>query len=298
MRGTLCYNQHVKRPCRPHLGCRVETVGGRRNHRGFTLIELLVVIAIIAILAALLLPTLSRAKIQAQRIQCVNNQKQLVLTWTMYSGDNRENLVLNGGDAASVSQQPHLWVYGGNHGDPETLTNRAYLTDSRYALFAPYLNSEKSYKCPADKSTWPISGGKNVFELRSYSLNSYIGTPPMYALVPIQINNAFRLYLRSSSLAADFPADRFVFIDVNPGSICTPGFAVDMSLTQIIHYPSTLHGGSGVLAFADNHVVAHKWMDPRTRRTLPGVSQYIPHSDPVAGNQDIRWLADHTTMRR
>src|SRR5215469_5038835 len=82
--------------------------------RAFTLIELLVVIAIIAILAALLLPALAGAKMQAYRIQCTSNERQLILAWTIYSGDFNDLLVLNGGDTATISTTPHLWVFGGN----------------------------------------------------------------------------------------------------------------------------------------------------------------------------------------
>ena len=99
----------------------------------FTLVELLVVIAVIAILAAMLLPVLAGAKQQAWRIQCVNNEKQLILAWTIYSGDNNENLVLNGGDSAPTSAAAHLWVYGGNHGSSDSLTNDLYLTGASAA---------------------------------------------------------------------------------------------------------------------------------------------------------------------
>ena len=82
----------------------------------------------------------------------------------MYPGDNREVLALNGGDSAQVSSQAHLWVYGSNHGDPNTLTNTQYLVGGNYALFAPTLRSPLIYKCPADISTWPV-GGKKMKEL-------------------------------------------------------------------------------------------------------------------------------------
>src|SRR5262245_29042899 len=128
-----------------------------KQGHGFTLIELLVVIAIIAILAALLLPALSRGKYQALSIHCVINQKELALTWVLYSGDNKEMLVPNGAGPARASG-PYLWVQGDNHMYEPPFVDPRYVLDANYALFAPYLKNSQTYKCPADRSTRRVGG--------------------------------------------------------------------------------------------------------------------------------------------
>jgi prepilin-type N-terminal cleavage/methylation domain-containing protein len=269
----------------------------------FTLIELLVVIAIIAILASLLLPVLARAKDKARRIQCVNNEKQLILSWTMYAGDNREALVPNGGRAGGGGgmprgSEPYLWVYGGNHGDPQSLTYTQYLVGGSYALFAPYLKGAAIYKCPADRAlTGPVRGN-SAYHVRSYAMNVYVGTRSANVEQPLSLNSNFRVYLNTAQLASDSPANRFVFIDGHPASICTPAFGLNMSSDVFVHYPSTLHRGLGVLAFADGHTESRKWLDPRTRKGFPGGGQYIAHNDASSNNQDLKWLRERTTSRR
>jgi prepilin-type N-terminal cleavage/methylation domain-containing protein/prepilin-type processing-associated H-X9-DG protein len=264
----------------------------------FTLIELLVVIAIIAILAALLLPALAGAKMQAWRIQCVGNEKQMILAWTIYAGDNNDRLVLNGGDTATTSTSPHLWVYGGNHGSADSLTNDLYLADPNFALFAKILPAVRIYKCPADRSTWPVWPSTVIFaaEERSYALNSYIGTAGNIS--PIYITPGYKTYLKASQISADSPVNRFVFTDVNPASICTPAFGVDMSLQTWIHLPSDEHRQRGVLAFADGHVEPHHWLDARTMLHLANGTAYIPHGTASVNNPDLIWIAARTTSKK
>src|SRR5258706_4428190 len=101
-----------------------------RTSRAFTLIELLVVIAIIAILAALLLPALARAKMQAKRIQCIGNQRQLATTWLLYVADNNDWIVANG-NSANPDTTTKFWIQGYFY-DPVHTTTKSYLLDPRY----------------------------------------------------------------------------------------------------------------------------------------------------------------------
>ena len=215
----------------------------------------------------------------------------------MYTGDNNGNLVLNGGDVATTSTQAHLWVHGGNHGAPQELTNHQYLIGGNFALFAPLIPNGQIYKCAADRTTWPLwsSGNTRVPELRSYAMNSYIGSARIIS--PLEINANYRLYKKSAQLEADSPANRFVFSDVNPANICTPAFGVDVTLTRWIHYPSGLHRQRSVMTFADGHLEVHRWRDGRTLpRLMTGT--YIGHANSAIGNPDLKWIAERTTSKR
>jgi hypothetical protein len=101
--------------------------------------------------------------------------------------------------------------------------------------------------------------------------------------------------MRASDLDTAGAANRFVFMDVNPASICTPAFGVDVNAAFFIHYPSDLHGALGVVSFADGHIEPHKWLDPRTMIGLPAGDAFIPHDTPSPNNPDLRWIAARTS---
>jgi prepilin-type N-terminal cleavage/methylation domain-containing protein len=274
-----------------HRIVRRETPRGQKSSIGFTLIELLIVVAIISILASLLLPVLTRAKDRARRIQCTNNEKQLIVTWNLYASDYHEMLVPNGGGPPGASA--YLWVMGGNHRDNQTLVNSNYLINSKYALFAPYVRMATIYKCPADRTEWKYAGMLQD-ELRSYAMNSYVATSPLTSENPLFVSSSFKVYMKLDSLNADFADKRFIYGDVHPNSICTPGYGVDMFNDEWIHFPSALHG-PGVFTFADGHTEGHRWLDGKT---LIGAPVSNPHNNPCPNSQDIRWLRERTTSPR
>ncbi len=143
----------------------------KNKENGFTLIELLVVIAIIAILAGMLLPALAKAT----GISCMSNNKQVVLAWLMYAGDNNSFLAGSLGDSRSGK----VWVPG--HLDfsssPNNIDKDLLLDREKGALLGKYLQNAEVFKCPADKST--VKVGKRILpRIRSISMSQSFGRNP------------------------------------------------------------------------------------------------------------------------
>lgn len=248
---------------------------------GFTLIELLVVIAIIAVLASLLLPALAKAKAQGLRAQCLNNHKQLLLTWTLYQDDHDGRLppnVRNSPPRGTVN-----WVESTVHGITPGFVNESAFTDPKKASFAPYLQSLPVYSCPAEKTVYR-QGNRRVPKLRSYSMNDYLnGGPQQFAPIP-----PVTFYTRNSNF--NKPSDLFVFIDVDPMTICYTPFEIPVSNRQAYFTaPGALHDRkSGMLSYADGHAESHRWKKPVLRK-LPIVPSGNPH--PVASDpQDVSFI--------
>lgn len=252
-----------------------------RETRGFTLIELLVVIAIIAILAAILLPILARTKLKAEGIYCMNNEKQLLVSWLLYTDDNNGHLVPNVGFAQTAYAEyttNATWVYGNVSSLPDE-TNAVYLFNS---LLGPYTKNIGIYHCPADPGN-PIG----THRVRSISMNSY-----MNGVGQDILSNSFTLYQRLSDIK--HPSDRFVFLDERSSTLDDGFFEMDMTLNNnaitAINLPANYHGFAGGLSFVDGHAIVHKWTTSLFQ--TPGT---ISVSDNAPGNSDYIWLMQNTT---
>src|SRR6266540_2642294 len=161
----------------PRVPVSVPLLGGVRGGfpHGFTLIELLFVIIVITILAALLLPALSRAKAKAQAIVCLNNLKQLQLAWIMYVEDHNDWLVPNNPPNYGSGTMA-TWAKGDmRYGKPDA-TNIDYVIGQREGSLGPYVKTQNIFKCPADRSTTTLGDGQSYPRVRSYSMNGAMGT--------------------------------------------------------------------------------------------------------------------------
>jgi len=295
--------------CMQLIRSRTQTrLGSLFGRRGFTLIELLVVIAIIAILAAMLLPALAKAKSRAESMACVNNIKQLIAAAHVYALDNGDKWPANSqGDSGvnlanpPATYVPKVWVEGregSNLTDQQTADG---MVSDKVSLLAPYMGKSKaSFRCPSDKALTRV-GAVSYYRPRSYGMSTFVGWAG--AAYHNEPSGGYRVFLKTSSVGRS--SDIFVFGELHPFSICRPQFGVHMDAAQIYHFPGNQHGKSSVFSFADGHAESHKWLNARFNN--PG----MPESDgrwhdhtaahptaPYAQIQtDLNWLRTHTSYR-
>jgi prepilin-type N-terminal cleavage/methylation domain-containing protein/prepilin-type processing-associated H-X9-DG protein len=268
---------------------------------GFTLIELLVVIAIIAILAAMLLPSLTRARLKAQAVQCMNNGRQMMLAWRYYAEDNADKVT-------SAYGYPDTWVPPGDMtwtGNPVAdgqNHNNWDIEVIKQSLLWPYCGKSAGiWRCPADNKYPALvqTGqfkGQSLPRVRSISMLSWFN-----GIDADSFGAGFTKYKRMGQVLNPGPALTFVFLDercdsINDGEFCTgmSGWPSSPQAWVLVDFPGSYHGGAGGFSFVDGHAEIHKWRDSRT---TPPIGKLTNLNVPSPKNPDAYWLMEHSTRR-
>ena len=267
----------------PTDSLRASDLGLRLSPPAFTLIELLVVVAIIAILAALLLPALTKSKAKAEAVTCSKNIQQLTLAWIMYAEDNGDWLVNNHGVKETLDRRDN---WANNVEDWESSddnTNLLLLADS---LLAPYASgSTRIYKCPADREPAP-----NGPRSRSMSMNAMVGDP---GDLTNYFNARYVQFFKNAEVRS--PSGIFVFLDEQADTLNDGFFVNRLDDNAWGNVPGSYHNGGANFSFADGHLELHRWVVPATVRP---VTRRRIDKFPATPVTDFEWLKVRTSVKK
>jgi prepilin-type N-terminal cleavage/methylation domain-containing protein len=264
-------------------------------NRGFTLIELLVVIAIIAILAAMLLPALSKAKLTATMADCTSNQHQLILAFTMYAGDNKDKMATSDNMSASG-----FYIEPTITGTKDTAQQAVATALKTTCPFYSYVNNYQIFHCPSDtRSTFPLGGASGAWAYVSYSKANGMGfqSKGNYWGDGGSPGGSQMPYTLTSSVLN--PADAFVFLEEADTRSYNEGTWVVNRSTAVgasgwVDDFAIFHGIITTFSFIDGHAAGHSWKNAKLIASEQAISQgkfsgfYAPGGD--ASDPDYVWI--------